>query len=148
MIWTRDDREQTLQVAGAGLEPGTAGLRVRRAHHLTHHPAMLWRRVWGAGGGGGEIFPFFFSALRTSVWSKNKGLTQASLRSATVLFLGEILTQFPSQQAPQTVPQCNLPPTSTHSALSLSFKMTSAVDDKVLLILCGLMMPIWKKNVL
>ena len=29
--WTQDDREQIQQVARAGLEPGTAGLRVPRA---------------------------------------------------------------------------------------------------------------------
>ena len=32
--WTRDDREQIQQVARAGHEPGTTGLRVRRADHL------------------------------------------------------------------------------------------------------------------
>ena len=32
-IRTREDREQILQVARAGLEPGTAGLRVRCADH-------------------------------------------------------------------------------------------------------------------
>ena len=34
----RDDREQIQQVARAGLEPGTAGLRVRRADHLATVP--------------------------------------------------------------------------------------------------------------
>ena len=37
-IWTRDDREQIQQVARAGLEPGTAGLRVRRADHSATLP--------------------------------------------------------------------------------------------------------------
>ena len=33
MILTGDDRVQIQQVARAGLEPGTAGLRVRRGNH-------------------------------------------------------------------------------------------------------------------
>ena len=33
-ISTRDDREQIQQVARAGLEPGTAGLRVRSPDHI------------------------------------------------------------------------------------------------------------------
>ena len=37
-IWTREDREQILQVARAWLEPGTAGLRVRRADHSATLP--------------------------------------------------------------------------------------------------------------
>ena len=37
-IWTRDDREQIQQVARAGLEPGTAGLRVRRADNSATLP--------------------------------------------------------------------------------------------------------------
>ena len=39
-IWTRDDREQVQQVARAGLEPGTAGLQVRRADHLATLPPL------------------------------------------------------------------------------------------------------------
>ena len=41
-IWTRDYREQIQQVARAGLEPGTAGLRVRRADHSATLPP--WNR--------------------------------------------------------------------------------------------------------
>ena len=37
-IWTRDDRAQIQQVARAGLEPGTAGLWVRRADHSATLP--------------------------------------------------------------------------------------------------------------
>ena len=37
-IWTRDNRVQIQQVATAGLEPGTAGLRVRRAEHSATLP--------------------------------------------------------------------------------------------------------------
>ena len=38
--WTRDDRAQIQQVARAGLEPGTAGLRVRRADHSAALPSV------------------------------------------------------------------------------------------------------------
>ena len=37
-IWTRDDQEQIQQVARAGLEPGTAALRVRRADNSATLP--------------------------------------------------------------------------------------------------------------
>ena len=37
-IWTRDDQEQIQQLARAGLEPGTAGLRVRRADNSATLP--------------------------------------------------------------------------------------------------------------
>ena len=40
-IWTRDDRAQIQQVARAGLEPGTAGLRVRRADHSATLPQWI-----------------------------------------------------------------------------------------------------------
>ena len=36
----RDDGEQIQQVARAGLEPRTAGLRVRRAHHSATLPPI------------------------------------------------------------------------------------------------------------
>ena len=39
-IWTLDGREQIQQVARAGLEPETAGLRVRRADHLATLPPI------------------------------------------------------------------------------------------------------------
>ena len=37
-IWTQDDREQIKQVARAGIEPGTAGLRVRHADNSATLP--------------------------------------------------------------------------------------------------------------
>ena len=37
-IWTQDDREQIRQVARAGIEPGTAGSRVRRADNSATLP--------------------------------------------------------------------------------------------------------------
>ena len=37
-IWTQDDREQIQQVAKAGIEPGTAGLRVRHADNSATLP--------------------------------------------------------------------------------------------------------------
>ena len=40
-IWTRDDREQ---IERAGLEPGTAGLRVRRVDHPATLPPLLLKR--------------------------------------------------------------------------------------------------------
>ena len=39
-IWTRDDREQIQQVARAGLETGTAWLRVLRADHSATLPTL------------------------------------------------------------------------------------------------------------
>ena len=41
-ILTRDDREQIQQVARAGLEPWTAGLRVRRADHSATLPPYFF----------------------------------------------------------------------------------------------------------
>ena len=37
-IWTQDDRGQIQQAARAGIEPGTAGLRVRRADNSATLP--------------------------------------------------------------------------------------------------------------
>ena len=37
-IWTWDEQEQIQQLARAGLEPGTAGLRVRRADNSATLP--------------------------------------------------------------------------------------------------------------
>ena len=41
-IWTRDDREQIQQVARAGLERGTTGLRVPRADHSATLPPYFF----------------------------------------------------------------------------------------------------------
>ena len=41
-IWTRYDREQIHQVAGAGLRPGTTGLRVQRPDHWAMQPPKLF----------------------------------------------------------------------------------------------------------
>ena len=41
-IWTRDDREQIQQVARAGLEPGTAGLRVQPTDHSATLPPYFF----------------------------------------------------------------------------------------------------------
>ena len=50
--WTRDDRAQIQQVARAGLEPGTTGLRVRRADHSATlpPPSFKFRHSWGVKG--------------------------------------------------------------------------------------------------
>ena len=48
-IWTQNNREQIQQVARVGLEPGTAGLWVRRADHsATLPPYFSWilQNVW------------------------------------------------------------------------------------------------------
>ena len=48
---TRDDQAQIQQVARAGLEPGTAGLRVQRADHSATLPSWkLWIVFTFAGG--------------------------------------------------------------------------------------------------
>ena len=39
-IWTWDDQEQIQQAATAGLEPGTIGLRVRRADYSATPPPL------------------------------------------------------------------------------------------------------------
>ena len=95
----------------------------------------------GDGGGGGRredgLQMFFFRPFGPQFSLKIRGRgeppSQApSLDPPLYCFEGGILTQFPAQQVPQTVPQCNSPPTSTHSARTLTFKMANAVDDKEL----------------
>ena len=55
-IRTRDDREQIQQVARAGLEPGTAGLRVRRADHSARLPPNLLKSCNGYPTSNGEEY--------------------------------------------------------------------------------------------
>ena len=77
--------------------------------------------------GGGGSAQFFFRLFGPQFGLKIRGGLRPPLDPPLDRFEGGILTQFPSQQCPQTEPQCNSTRPQPHS-----FKMTSAVDDKKL----------------